>query len=414
MKLTTILLAAVAAVAIWPARANAEEFAESVAQRIASLASFASLENFAPSCTNPVPAEDTCCSDGRCGSCTHCCRQMDIWGSAEFLLWWAKGGVTPALVTTSPSGTPQGAAGVLPGAEVLFGRSYLGDQVQAGGRVTLGIWLDEAHNVGAGGRFYATTGHSDSFTSSGEEILARPFFNVLLDQNDSLLVNFPGVVSGELEADYSNENFLGAEAFMTIMMQRNRCRRIDLIGGYQFLRLDDRLIIDSTHNITQAGVQLDIRDHFAAQNEFHGGQIGLRGQMMRGCWSLDALGKVALGSMRQEVSISGRTQVAPGANFEGGLLALPTNIGEHQRDKFAWIPEMTLNLRYHATPNVSFHVGYTILWISDVVTSGRHIDTGVNPTQIGGPLVGPARPAFDFQDESYWLQGINFGVNWDF
>jgi hypothetical protein len=414
MKLTTILLAAVAAVAIWPARADAEELAESVAQRIASLASFASLENFTPSCTNPVPAEDTQCGDGHCGSCAHCCHQMDLWGSAEFLLWWAKGGVTPALVTTSPPGTAQANAGVLPDAEVLFGRSYLGDQIQAGGRVTFGIWLDDEHNVGAAGRFYATNGHSDSFVSSDEEILGRPFFNVLLDQNDALLVNFPGVVSGDLEADYSNQNFLGAETFLSIMMQRNRCRRVDLIAGYQFMRLDDRLLIDSTHNLTGLGIQLDIRDRFAAQNEFHGGQIGLRGQMMRGCWSLDALGKVALGSMRQEVSISGSTQVTPGGNFDGGLLAQPTNIGEHQRDKFAWIPELTLNLRYHHTPNVSFHAGYTLIWFSDVVTSGRHIDTGVNTTQIGGPLVGAARPAFDFHDESYWLQGINFGVNWDF
>jgi hypothetical protein len=50
-----------------------------------------------------------------------------------------------------------------------------------------------------------------------------------------------------------------------------------------------------------------------------------------------------------------------------------------------------------------------------VVTSGRQIDTGVNPTQFfGGALVGEARPAFAFRDENYWLQGINFGVNWDF
>jgi hypothetical protein len=38
----------------------------------------------------------------------------------------------------------------------------------------------------------------------------------------------------------------------------------------------------------------------------------------------------------------------------------------------------------------------------------------VNTTQLGGPLLGEARPAFEFDDEYYWLQGINFGVNWDF
>jgi hypothetical protein len=166
--------------------------------------------------------------------------------------------------------------------------------------------------------------------------------------------------------------------------------------------------------IDQFNVQFDIRDRFATQNEFHGGQIGLRGQMMRGCWSLDALGKLAMGATNQRVSISGRTQITPGADLPGGLLAQPTNIGEYSRDRFAFIPELTLNLRYHATPNCSFHVGYSIIWWSDVVTSGQQIDTGVNPTQLVGPVIGQPRPEFEFRDSSYWLQGINFGMNWDF
>jgi hypothetical protein len=199
------------------------------------------------------------------------------------------------------------------------------------------------------------------------------------------------------------------------MMERNQNRRIDWIAGYQFMRLDDALLIDSTHFLEQLGnIQLDIRDRFATQNEFHGGQIGLRGQMMRGCWSLEALGKVALGVTRQQVAIDGRTQITPGTNLVGGLLAQESNIGLYQRDKFAYIPELTLNLRYHATPNLSFHAGYSLIWWSDVVTSGRQIDTGVNLTQLNGPLIGEARPEFAFDDGSYYLQGINFGLNWDF
>lgn len=380
MKLTTILLTAVAAVAIWPAPASAQDLAQSVAERFAS---FSSVGNYIPGCSNPCPAEDTTCCGAGCGSCSDCCRRMDLWGSAEFLLWWAKGGATPALVTTSPGGTPQVDAGVLPDAQLLFGGEYLGDEVQAGGRVTFGVWLDEEHNVGAGGRFYGTGGSVDRFASGDQSILARPFFNVLLDQNDALLVNFPGVVNGSIEATYKNQNFLGAEAFLTVMMERNQNRRIDWIAGYQFMRLDDTLLIDSTHFAQLLGnTRLDIRDRFATQNEFHGGQIGLRGQMMRGCWSLETLGKVALGSTRQQVSISGSTQITPGTNREGGLLAQPTNIGEYQRDKFAFIPELTFNLRYHATPNLSFHAGYSLIWWSDVVTAGRQIDTGVNTTQF--------------------------------
>ncbi|MEX2175721.1 MAG: BBP7 family outer membrane beta-barrel protein [Pirellulaceae bacterium] len=414
MKLKSILLAAIAAFSFGPPHAGGQEVAHSVSDQIASLASY---QNFIPSCTNPCPAEETFCGSGQCGDCTQCCRTMDIFGSAEFLLWWAKGTVTPPLVTTSPDGTPQVDAGVLPDADVLFGQSYLGDEVQAGGRITFGIWLDEERNVGAAGRFYGTGGARDTFrrSSDGSPILARPFFNTLLDQNDALLIAFDDgatdISDGSIEASYSNQNFLGAEAYLQIMMEQNHRRRIDVIAGYQFMRLDDALQIDSTSILRQFGdLELNIRDRFWTNNEFHGANVGLKAQMARGCWSIEALGKIALGVTRQEVNISGRTMVGGGPTVEGGLLAQPSNIGTYQRDTFGYIPELTLNLKYHVTPTLSFHTGYSLIWWSDVVTSGRQIDTGVNLSQP----VGDDRPAFAFEDEDYWLQGINFGMNWDF
>ncbi|MCI0358352.1 MAG: BBP7 family outer membrane beta-barrel protein [Planctomycetaceae bacterium] len=413
MRLTTILLAAMTALVIGPARANAQDVAQAVTDQLASLASFSGLS---PEMHNPYPAEDTCCGDGRCGCCSHCCHRMDIWGSAEFLLWWTKGSVTPPLVTTSPPGTPEADAGVLPGADILFGQSYLGDEDQAGGRITLGVWLDPDHNCSFVGRFYGLGGASDRFqaSSDGDPILALPFFNVLLDQNDSLKVAFPGLTTGSINASLTND-FYSAEAYFQLMMERNCNRRVDVIAGYQFARLDDWLQIDSSSILLQqGGIQADIRDRFSTQNQFHGGMIGVRAQMMRGCWSIDTLAKIGLGVNRQQVEIAGRTILDGFATVSGGLLAQDTNIGTFQRDKFAAIPELTINLRYHVNPCLSFHVGYTLIYFADVVTAGRQIDTGVNTSQIGGVLVGPARPTFEFRDEYYWLQGVNFGVNWDF
>jgi hypothetical protein len=61
-------------------------------------------------------------------------------------------------------------------------------------------------------------------------------------------------------------------------------------------------------------------------------------------------------------------------------------------------------------PNLSFHIGYNIIWITNVALSGDQVDLQVNLNQ---PL-GPARPQFVFNDRDYWLQGINWGMNWDF
>jgi hypothetical protein len=49
-----------------------------------------------------------------------------------------------------------------------------------------------------------------------------------------------------------------------------------------------------------------------------------------------------------------------------------------------------------------------------VVLSGDQIDNQLNLSQQTGPLVGPARPQFEFVDQNYWLQGLNFGASWEF
>ena len=375
---------------------------------------------------NPYPAEDTRCPDGSCGCCTTCRRPWDLWVNSELLMWWGKGTYLPPLVTTSPDGTPRAEAGVLPDADVLFGGEYAGNDVQFGGRVTFGMWLDDEQNVTVAGRLYGTGGDRNVFNkeSGGDTILSRPFFNAVLEDEDALLISFPGVAAGSVRASLTNNNFLGAEAYIEMMLERDQNRRVDLLAGYQFMRLDDRLFIASNSRVTEFGglvpfgTEFDVFDRFSTQNEFHGGQVGVRGRMARGRWSLDCLGKLAVGTSRQQVAIDGGTAITipPGIGneLEGGLLAQDSNSGIFERNRIIAIPEYTLNLKYHFNPNLSFHIGYTIIWWSDVVTSGDIIDRRVNLSQLSGPLVGPERPRFVFNDSSYWMQGMNFGMNWDF
>ena len=356
-------------------------------------------------------------------------KSRDIWATAEFLMWWGKGTQLPPLITTSPQTTPQLLAGRLgqPTTDVLYGNLMSGDDVRFGGRVGFGIWLDQEHNVTVGGKFYGLESERQAFftTSTGDPILARPFFNVLIGQQDALLIAFPGLVEGSISVDHVTDNFMGTEAYMEIMMARECRRRVDLILGYHFLRMDDSLTINSFHRITEIGGLLpqgttfNLTDRFATENEFHGGEIGLKGKMARGSWSLDGLIKTSLGSQRQQVAISGTSEVnfppGPPLPFPGGFLAQGTNSGVFERDRFILIPEATLNLTYHHTPCLSFHAGYNIIWMTEAVTSGDQIDLNLNLTQqFGGPLVGPAAPLFPFRERDYWLQGLNFGVNLDF
>src|ERR1043165_2093799 len=70
-----------------------------------------------------------------------------FWIGAEYLNWTTKGDRLPALVTTSPAGTPAAQAGVLgaAGTEVLFGNESVQDSWRSGARVQGGYWFDPQH-----------------------------------------------------------------------------------------------------------------------------------------------------------------------------------------------------------------------------------------------------------------------------
>jgi len=161
------------------------------------------------------------------------------------------------------------------------------------------------------------------------------------------------------------------------------------------------LQLNATSTVIQAGnpfqgATIDVNDRFSTRNQFHGGQIGLRGRMARGQWSLNLLGTAGIGNMNEQVTISGNTTVTNGGvgnTTPGGILAQPTNIGTYNRNVFAFIPQATTNLTYHVTPTLSFHIGYNIIWISNVATSADQIDRQVNPSQfLGATWWDRARP----------------------
>ncbi len=130
------------------------------------------------------------------------CLPSHGWASVEYLMWYASGMETPALVTTSPVPTAQASAGVLPGATTLYGgdNNILTDRLN-GMRVRFGWWFVNNPNLGLEGEYVGTANESESFdrNSNGNPILARPFYNVLTGREDAELVAYPNVVSGEFE-----------------------------------------------------------------------------------------------------------------------------------------------------------------------------------------------------------------------
>ncbi len=373
----------------------------------------------------PLGGCDLGCGQG-CGCCL---PPHGLYAGADYLYWWVQGMNTPALATTSPVGTAQGSAGDLPGATVLDGGNRINGQGRSGGRFTLGYWFDPNQTIGIESQsFFLQQTHTsyNSGVSQGTPILARPFYDVNTGAQNSDLIAFPGLVAGQITTAATTKVF-GTEVNLRRALSGNGPVRLDGMIGYRFMRFDEGLGIQTVSSSTATGgsvpvgTTFNIRDNFGTQNMFNGLNLGLRWMYDRGGrWSFDAAPKVAVGAMQQQVSIQGNTvTTVPGyapTHANGGILALPRdayggNIGTYSRNRFAAIPELQLNLHYQLRRNVRLNVGYTLLFLTDVVRPGSEIDPRVDTNRF--PPVLPttsAFPQFSWNQQSVWIQGINLGA----
>src|SRR6185369_9910953 len=148
-----------------------------------------------------------------------------------------------------------------------------------------------------------------------------------------------------------------------------------------------------------------------------GGHVGLQGQVRFGRIFLSGTGKVALGSVHETLDVGGVSFLdftGVGTTFfPSGIYAQSSNIGTHSRDQFTFVHELTAKVGVNITKNISAFAGYNFLFINDVLRPGNQIDRVVNLDQsaLFGPGVttGPARPAAQFNDSTFWAQGATFG-----
>jgi hypothetical protein len=351
-----------------------------------------------------------------------------LWAEAEYLLWWMKGNALPPLITASPAGTSAAQAGVLgtPTTTVLFGGTHVNDEVRSGFRFTVGGWLDDCHKLGVEGDFFMLESEGTGFvaSSTGSPILARPFFNAFTGRPDAQLIAFPGLLSGTVSARSESTGLLGADALLRCNLCCGCNSRLDVVGGFRYLRLSDHLGMDenlvttsaTNPNFVPLGTSIVLADQFDTRNEFYGFNLGLKGSVRRGPWVLQGLAQLAVGDNREVVSISGATTVTvPGAapvTSAGGLLALPSNIGRFGKDRVEVIPEFGARIGYQVSSRLQVFAGYTLLYWPDVLRPGTEVDPVVNPTLLPGspiPPSGAQRPMPLLNNTSFWAQGIDLG-----
>ena len=383
----------------------------------------------------PYGGEPTCGVAAGCDGCGNCQRCAPsgmlcltperLFGSAELLLWWRRGQSLPPLVTTGPASAGRALAGRLDqtSTEILFGGDRQGESVSSGGRFTLGTWLDECRYRSLTGRFWGAGSESYSFAidDSRVPVITRPFFDVDGNAQNTSVIAFPNQLQGSVTIS-GHSDVYGADVTLGQLWRTGLGGNVDFLYGYQFLRVNEDLNILShsrviaTDQTLPAGATITVSDGFDVQNEFHGAHFGASGRFREGCWTYSALVKLAFGSLHRRADLRGTTVTSNGgqvATTNEGLLVRATNAGSYDDATFAWMPEVNIDLAYRLRPGLDFSVGYNLVVLTDALQPWRTIDSRLAVDLPDDPATA-TRPIAEFQYGDFWLQGINFGLHWNY
>ncbi len=378
----------------------------------------------APTACQSASCDTSCMSgcDTNFGSCST--SASTTWFSAESLLWFSQSHRAPALVTTSAAGVlpVAGANGVTTG---FGGGDGIDTGLLPGYRVSGGKYLGDCQKFGIGGRGYGIFSDSEEYAaaSDGTTNLGIPFFNAnaaVLTEDAFLVASSvgPNIISTGNVTARADLDMLGADGSLHILLGRSKGHRVDMLAGYTYNRLKSSIgVVSESTNVFTGDAIIDgtvftTNDLFETENVFNGAHLGVLSTIVRSKINLTTLAKVSFGNMRQTGDIRGFTITDPPAaaatTVAGGVFTQPSNMGPFARDVFAFIPELGIKLGYSVRENMQLTVGYTCMFWSSVGVAADQIDRTIDLTQAVN------RPTHTFVDRSFWMQGVDLGLRFDF
>ncbi|WP_161604334.1 BBP7 family outer membrane beta-barrel protein [Roseiconus nitratireducens] len=368
-----------------------------------------------------------CDAMGCDGGCTTGRVDCDRWfGTVELLLMWRSGDRLPALVTTTTDADPDAeTAGRLDdaGTVVLAGRESVFKDLRAGGRFTLGTWLDayKDRSLVARGWFAGQESHAFSANQDSSSVLTRPFLNVtdgVTPAQDTQIIAFPDRATGAIQIQGDSDVY-GADLSIRQLWAKPFGGTIDLLYGYQYMGMDESLSISSRSisiddDFAPVGAVIAVRDAFDIENDFHGGQLGVATHYREGCWSFSSLAKIGFGSIQRKATRTGNTLTSIDGNNAtnpNGLLVRSTNDGTIDDDTFGWVPELDFTLGWQRYPAFDVTVGYHVIAMTDALQVSGAIDPSL-AVNLADPPTGAARPSPQFRYDTFYVQGIHFGLSY--
>ncbi|MBS0649396.1 MAG: BBP7 family outer membrane beta-barrel protein [Verrucomicrobia bacterium] len=394
-------------------------------------------------------------------------QEPPVWIKTDYLLCWIKNNPVPVPLVTEASldDTLPGAIGQ-PHPHVVLGKKSISMDLMQGFQVDAGGWIKS--EVGIEGSYFllSTASRSKSITTSGEpgsHNYAVPIFDPtgvfgLKGKAGETIFILPGPLEGpgffgqfQLQL---RSRLQGVELSGLYRLINKESFQLRLLGGFFWFQLHEKLFLKAeTHAAPGASFGhafYNTADRFHTTNNFLAGQFKIDTRYQTHKWYLQAALQGALGAMLQEAKIKGSSETSGGNLFfltkgtaskvlPGGIFAEPSNSGTHQRNPMAWGFETKIRTGFEITKNIDVHLGYTFLWLSKVLRPGDQIDrkinstgtalanasratvgTGPGPIPPDGPAApapaptGPKRPKDRFKSATFWVQGLDFGIQFNF
>lgn len=390
------------------------------------------------------------------------------WTQGDYLLWKAK--ETPLLVplvTTASLSDPISGALAQPGTKVIMGDKNIRSDWLSGFKIAAGLWTDQSEQRGIEAGYFLIPERSQkqSINTSGQPgsiNVAVPIYDVtglwgLNGVPGETVFILPGPIFGpgfvgsfQLKTSIRLQ---GAELDALIKRVDNSKFLLNFIGGFRWLQLEESLSFigrtAAVPNSMESGFY-NIKDSFKTNNNFFGGQVGVKAACSTKMWRFTGVTKVAVGLMNQNVGVRGRSQTSNGNLFylthnteteilNGGIFAEPTNQGSHCRNVFAAAVEAGIKMFYRVSSCLELGVGYNFLFASSLVRPGDQIDRKINPTRTAlaeasrasagvGPDTpipfgesqpaslpkGPKYPKFKPHTTNFWIQGLTIDAQLQF
>lgn len=387
-----------------------------------------------PAAVAPAPVVETSQIkfDDLCGCNT--CPAASSWIKADYLAWWTKKGPIPNPALTSGTPASRGIVGD-PETTYLYAPGGLDYEIQQGGRLTWGTWLDGCHSWGVEVSGFVLEKSSTNFSIVsdfiGDPTIASPYFDATTGASTSYVIANRSELTGDAVIS-SRQHFWGLEANVLRNVWTSCNSRLDFIVGYRQLGLAESLHQSSASRLLTDGAAgflgetlatgeiIVIRDDIKTNNHFYGGQVGARYTHTWGNLDLALAGTIALGVNHESFQLYGDTAAvrldgSVGYSPLGGLYVQPSNAGLTQKNSFSYVPELRADATYRLTERLSVGVGYTFIYWSKVARPGDQIDPILDPQQIASNLqYNPAAvvtsPARRDAESSFWAQGLSLQI----